>query len=118
MTAHHGRRVAVGLNPLVADSMNGDEAVHATHIETIEQMALPAPVEESSPGAGGLRRRARPEPAPLPGGGRLRQGHRPSEASRVARRRAWGRVRSVVVTKLDRISRSLADLLDLMKLFE
>jgi site-specific DNA recombinase len=29
-----------------------------------------------------------------------------------------GRVRSVVVTKLDRISRSLADLLDLMKLFE
>ncbi len=29
-----------------------------------------------------------------------------------------GRVRSVVVTKLDRISRSLADLLDLMRLFE
>jgi site-specific DNA recombinase len=29
-----------------------------------------------------------------------------------------GRVRSVAVTKLDRISRSLADLLDLMKLFE
>jgi len=29
-----------------------------------------------------------------------------------------GRVRSVGVTKLDRISRSLADLLDLMKLFE
>src|SRR2546428_1554946 len=29
-----------------------------------------------------------------------------------------GRVRSVVVTRLDRISRSLADLLDLMRLFE
>jgi DNA invertase Pin-like site-specific DNA recombinase len=29
-----------------------------------------------------------------------------------------GRVRTVVVTKLDRISRSLADLLDLMWLFE
>src|ERR687885_370759 len=29
-----------------------------------------------------------------------------------------GRVRSVIVTKLDRISRSLADLLDLMRLFE
>jgi site-specific DNA recombinase len=29
-----------------------------------------------------------------------------------------GRIRSIVVSKLDRISRSLADLLDLMRLFE
>ncbi len=43
--------------------------------------------------------------------------HRPDLQRLLSDVRA-GRVRSVLVTKLDRISRSLADLLDLMRLFE
>lgn len=80
----------------------------------VEREALQNQVQalEAYAAAHGLRLRLYPE-----AGLSAKDTDRPQLQALLADVRA-GRVRSVVVTKLDRISRSLADLLDLMRLFE
>src|SRR5579885_379831 len=80
----------------------------------VERDALQNQIQalEAYAAAHGLRLRLYPE-----AGRSAKDTDRPRLQKLLADVRA-GRVRSVVVTKLDRISRSLADLLDLMRLFE
>src|ERR671933_816068 len=80
----------------------------------VERDALQNQIQalEAYAAAHGLRLRLYPE-----AGVSAKDTDRPRLQELLADVRA-GRVRSVVVTKLDRISRSLADLLDLMRLFE
>ncbi|GIW07539.1 MAG: serine recombinase [Dehalococcoidia bacterium] len=80
----------------------------------VERDALQNQIQalEAHAAAHGLRLRLYPE-----AGLSAKDTDRPQLQELLADVRA-GRVRSVVVTKLDRISRSLADLLDLMRLFE